>query len=117
MVEMMLAEFVATGALLIFWFHGLFEGKRFWPNNCAIAGVAATIAAPATHPLIWRIIFNSSLFCINGRDATTNDVDDAGDYLSLAFIITGFLLCAALAKIGQKPPSIRVFKNCETKDF
>ena len=48
MAEMMLAEFVATGALLMFWFQGLFAGKRFWPNNCAMAGVAAIpIAMPA----------------------------------------------------------------------
>ena len=50
MAEMMLAEFAATGALLMFWFHGLFEGKRFWPSNCPIAGVTATpAAAPATN--------------------------------------------------------------------
>ena len=50
MAEMMLAEFVATGAVLMFWFQGLFEGKRFWPNNCAIAGAAAiTTATPAAN--------------------------------------------------------------------
>src|SRR5579863_7791072 len=50
MAEMMLAEFVATGAPLMFWFQGLFDGNRFWPSNCPMAGVAATPAAvPATN--------------------------------------------------------------------
>src|SRR4051794_8907394 len=33
MLLMMAPEFVATGAPLIFWFHGLSEGKSDWPSK------------------------------------------------------------------------------------
>jgi hypothetical protein len=33
MLEMIAAEFAATGAELISWFHGLFAGNKCWPSN------------------------------------------------------------------------------------
>src|SRR5215469_15342430 len=53
MWPIMTAEFVATGALLMFWFQALSAGKICWPNDCVVVAPAANIARNAAR-VNWR---------------------------------------------------------------